>query len=723
MALPFQKYYPKESSIFRGGGSIQHFNASKWLNVVHKNDSTICHDVTSTKQNRFVSTDDVVNVCNYSVHQTSRNDSPLSTDGINSDGIVTGEGKDADIETRVPLDIGFSNNNIKMYPSTGTGTGYRASTTTDKISTYATSKYSKPSRTPKGTDNRRTSRWHPFTHNKNNWISASTDKVNQKSRSKDIRQSHLQCKMASCTTYDKLEKPQPEQKEKEKRRHWKMTRDPKTNRVYYYDILTRETQWNKPIELSDKIERGSIKQKELKQKEFFRKMEANMLHNLVQDNFFNDPKQEEATKILPKPSALGRNKNLSKGRLVRTISSMDTELLTKILSNDDENQDSKRFCPLPTTESCWIEDQAIATVRQAAEEMAISQYPVRDLTLEKRQNKNDLTITKINKELKKPKMCRRRNTCGTMYVSSTMSAPDMDATIRCVCGVLRVYIHYHTATPASDGAKRSQVKFDEYEIFNDHPSKRGNKSVCSTLTTNSRSSSKSNRSVIITSETGIEALCIEESSPQSILPTLEDIVSFFRFVFYKAQMETDCIIMSLIYVERLMRETNGGVRPTHNNWRSIIFSCMVMASKVWDDLSMWNADFSQACPKGVKFTLPRINELELTVLGCLKYDVKVKASEYAKYYFFLRSMVIRSGLAGKDLTNVSPLDIEGARKLEVVSAEYKTMNSSPKFDLPKRSVSVGIVEQTSGGTPQDREGSPLSKCSQRINLEQVVNMK
>jgi len=687
-----------------------------------KNDNAILHDVTSTK-NYFVSTDAVINICNNSFHQTSRNDSPLSTDGINSDGIVVGGGKDADIETRVPLDVEFSSNTNKMYPSTGTGTGYRASTSTDKISTYATSKYSKPSLRPTDTDNRRTSRWHPFTHNKNNRISASTHKLNQKSQSKNTRQSHSQCKMGRRTTDDELEKPQLEQKEKEKRRQWKMTTDPKTNRVYYYDIITRETQWSKPIELSDKIERGSIKQKDLKQKEFFRKMEANMLHNLVQDNFFNDSKQQEAMKSLPKPSALGRNKNLSKGRLVRTISSMDTELLTKILSNVDENQDSKKLCPLPTTDSCWIEDQAIATVRQAAEEMAISQYPVKNLTLEKRQNKNDLTITKINKELKKPKMFTRRNTCGTMYVSSTMSAPDMDATIRCVCGVLRVYIHYHTATPACDGAKRSQVKFDEYEIFNDHPSKRGNKSVCSTLTTsNSRSLFESNKSVIITSETGIEALCIEKSSPQSILPTLEDIVSFFRFVFYKAQMETDCIIMSLIYVERLMRETNGGVRPTHNNWRSIIFSCMVMASKVWDDLSMLNADFSQACPKGVNFTLPRINELELAVLGCLKYDVKVKASEYAKYYFFLRSMVIRSGLAGKDLTNVNPLDIEGARKLEVVSAEYKT-NSSPKLDLPKRSVSVGIVEQTSGGTPQDREGSPLSKCSQRINLEQVVNMK
>jgi hypothetical protein len=80
---------------------------------------------------------------------------------------------------------------------------------------------------------------------------------------------------------------------------------------------------------------------------------------------------------------------------------------------------------------------------------------------------------------------------------------------------------------------------------------------------------------------------------------------------------------------------------------------MVMASKVWDDLSMWNADFSQVracviegfwmymcefkhtlkplhvcvwvyvqvCPS---FTLKRINELELAVLDTLRYSIKVR---------------------------------------------------------------------------------------------------
>ena len=39
-------------------------------------------------------------------------------------------------------------------------------------------------------------------------------------------------------------------------RVWRAAKDPKTGRTYYYDVLTRETQWTKPRELQDDAERG-----------------------------------------------------------------------------------------------------------------------------------------------------------------------------------------------------------------------------------------------------------------------------------------------------------------------------------------------------------------------------------------------------------------------------------------------------------------------------------
>ena len=195
------------------------------------------------------------------------------------------------------------------------------------------------------------------------------------------------------------------------------------------------------------------------------------------------------------------------------------------------------------------------------------------------------------------------------------------------------------------------------------------------------------------------------------VPSLDDISHFYRFVFKKAQMESDCIIMSLIYVERLLRETNCGVRPNVNNWRSFLFSCMVLSSKVWDDLSMWNNDFSQALPEGIKFSLQRINQLELALLTCLKYNVKVPASEYAKYYFLMRSMMIRSGLAGQEILSSSPLDVNRARQLEFLSSNYNDKNNSSKL---RRSRSVD-------GLATERD-SPSPTRSSQVNLEQVVRM-
>lgn len=177
-------------------------------------------------------------------------------------------------------------------------------------------------------------------------------------------------------------------------------------------------------------------------------------------------------------------------------------------------------------------------------------------------------------------------------------------------------------------------------------------------------------------------------------------------------METDCIIMSLIYVERLVKRTGGRLRPRAENWRSLLFSCMILSSKVWDDLSMWNADFSQSCPPGVSFPLKRINELELGVLNALSFQVKVPASEYAKYYFLLRSMLIKSGLGGEDMNALDPLDVMSARRMQAVSSQFENLSLGAKpGSIAKRSQSLNVAH-----VKAKQPGKP------KLGLEQVVKM-
>ena len=44
--------------------------------------------------------------------------------------------------------------------------------------------------------------------------------------------------------------------------NWRTAVDPATNRVYYYDINTRVTQWTKPLDLCSAKERDEIINKE-----------------------------------------------------------------------------------------------------------------------------------------------------------------------------------------------------------------------------------------------------------------------------------------------------------------------------------------------------------------------------------------------------------------------------------------------------------------------------
>ena len=115
-------------------------------------------------------------------------------------------------------------------------------------------------------------------------------------------------------------------------------------------------------------------------------------------------------------------------------------------------------------------------------------------------------------------------------------------------------------------------------------------------------------------------------------------------------------------------------------------------------------------PEGVTFSLQRINQLELALLTCFQYNVKVPASAYAKYYFLMRSMLIRSGLAGQDILSSTPLDLNGAKALEFITSMYGIEKPSKL----KRSKSIDGLVTDNGSS------SPSRRC--HVNLEQVVRM-
>eukprot|EP00743_Colponemidia_sp_Colp-15_P006233 GILK01006705.1.p1 GENE.GILK01006705.1~~GILK01006705.1.p1 ORF type:complete len:328 (+),score=22.11 GILK01006705.1:43-984(+) len=151
------------------------------------------------------------------------------------------------------------------------------------------------------------------------------------------------------------------------------------------------------------------------------------------------------------------------------------------------------------------------------------------------------------------------------------------------------------------------------------------------------------------------------TTPPVPLPSSDEVERFMRNIYVEGQLNSECIIVTLIYLERFLKTTQLNFCVA--NWRPVMLCCMMLASKVWDDLSMVNVDFSIICPS---FTLVRINELERAFLNALSFNVSIPSSEYAKYYFRMRSRLhLRTGAA--DVPQMKPMDITIARKLEALS--------------------------------------------------------
>lgn len=118
------------------------------------------------------------------------------------------------------------------------------------------------------------------------------------------------------------------------------------------------------------------------------------------------------------------------------------------------------------------------------------------------------------------------------------------------------------------------------------------------------------------------------------IPTETEIYDFAHQLFDSVQLSSECSIVCLIYVERLMEVANVPLMAC--TWRPIFMCGLLLASKVWQDLSSWNIEFSSVYPQ---FSLESINKLELNFLRNVKWDLYISSSSYAKYYFALRSLV------------------------------------------------------------------------------------
>jgi len=281
---------------------------------------------------------------------------------------------------------------------------------------------------------------------------------------------------------------------------------------------------------------------------------------------------------------------------------------------------------------------------------------------------------------------QRFNSTSSMFITSTISKPDIDEIIFCVA----VVIHDRIVQGEQAGYDaRSRFPFfseDNNPLY-------------------------ASPSEPVDGEQRAARDDGDKKKARREVPTEETIYYTIRSVYDCARFPSECLIVSLVYIERLIAFSQVPLLVT--SWRPILLAALILAQKVWDDRSLHNVDFSTFCPM---FTLKEINHLEMKFLELIDYDVSISSSLYASYYFQLRTLCQRESRS----FSLKPMDVESAAKLEARGLSYqaqfaksagkgRTWQSANNIDLP----ALPTQAATRGG-PKDPNGEGTASQGRQL---------
>lgn len=215
------------------------------------------------------------------------------------------------------------------------------------------------------------------------------------------------------------------------------------------------------------------------------------------------------------------------------------------------------------------------------------------------------------------------NSTSSLYITSTLNNPDQDELVKCVA----IFLHNRI----KEGHLEQYKAKESEEIFLEslHP------------INNDKIDSKK-------------------------VPTFDLVFNFLNNIYRAERLAPECLVMTLAYMDRMLQSTS--IRMHACNWRRLVLAALILASKVWEDQAVWNVDFLSVFPL---VSVKDLNALEREFLKVLNYNVGMKASEYAKYYFDLRE----KSTEGK-FESVKQLTQEEAEKLEANSLGLQNKSKS-----------------------------------------------
>jgi len=285
----------------------------------------------------------------------------------------------------------------------------------------------------------------------------------------------------------------------------------------------------------------------------------------------------------------------------------------------------------------------------------------------------------------------RFNSTSSIFITSTISKPDIDEIIFCVA----VVIHDRIVQGEQAGYDaRTRFPFfseDNNPLYADPSEQKG-----------------VDRQGGRERQDNPEADDGSKKKPRREVPTEETIYYTIRSVYDCARFPSECLIVSLVYMERLIAFSQVLILVT--SWRPILLAALILAQKVWDDRSLHNVDFSTFCPM---FTLKEINHLEMKFLELIDYDVSISSSLYASYYFQLRTLCQRENRS----FSLAPMNVETAAKLEARGLAYQARFSKQAGRTWQSANNIELPSIANAGANRNR-GPPGAQAQQAAERNQ-----
>ncbi|KAJ3431198.1 cyclin y isoform a [Anaeramoeba flamelloides] len=172
------------------------------------------------------------------------------------------------------------------------------------------------------------------------------------------------------------------------------------------------------------------------------------------------------------------------------------------------------------------------------------------------------------------------------------------------------------------------------------------------------------------------------------VPVEEEIYQFLYDISLSIDLHPESFILMLVYIERMIKKTGSEwgipLALTSKTWKRIVLVTLLCGFKIWQDVPIWNVDFT--CVND-NLRVSDLNELEGIVLTFLEFDVSVNKATYTKYYIELSNLI-----PSKDMDfPFLPLDEKMENKLMEINRKSKIKENRKKMNKLRSYQSSNII--------------------------------